>query len=63
VHVAQVVAGGVLAQRVEGEVALRDRLGGDSFEVAEKPGSERVERHHRRTHEDLLDLRPEGVAR
>ena len=51
--VPQVVAGDVLAQRVEGQVALGDCVGRDALEVAEQPGAERVQRHQRRTDEDL----------
>ena len=36
VDVAQVVAGDVLAQRVEGQVALADRVGRDALEVAQQ---------------------------
>ena len=57
VHVAQVVAGDVLAQRVEGQVALGHGVGGHALEVAEQPGAERVERHHRRAHQHLARRR------
>ena len=53
VDVPQVVAGDVLAQGVEGQVALGDRVGRDALEVAEQAGAERVHRHHRRADQDL----------
>ena len=58
VHVAQVVAGGVLAQGVEGEVALRHGIGRDALEVAQQPGPQRLERHQRRPDQDLVHLAP-----
>ena len=59
--VAQVVTRGVLAQRVEGEVALRQGVGRHTLEVAEQPGAEGLERHHRRAHHDLGDAGPLDV--
>ena len=57
-HVAQVVAGDVLAQRVEGQVALGERVGRDALEVAQQPGAHLLERHQRRSDQDLLQRRP-----
>ncbi len=63
VDVAQVVTGDVFTQGVEGEVALRDRVGRDTLEVAEQTRAERVQRHHRRAHQHLAHGRPHHVAR
>ena len=63
VDVAQVVAGDVLAQGVEGQVALADGVGGDALEVAQQAGAERLHRHQVRTDQHLAHRRPHHVAR
>ena len=63
VHVPQVVTGHVLAQRVEGQVALGHRVGRDALEVAQQARAQRVHRHHRRPDQDLDHVGPLDVAR
>ena len=53
VHVAQVVAGDVLAQRVEGEVAHGQLLAGGAVEVVGEPASEERQVGHPRRDEQL----------
>ena len=62
VDVAAVVARLVLAQRVEGEVAHRDVLGGAALEVAQQAGAERLERDGARVDEELGALGPRQRA-
>ena len=63
VDVAAVVTRLVLAQRVEGEVAHRDVLGGAALEVAQQPGAERLEGDGARVDEELGALGPrQGAA-
>ena len=62
VDVAQVVTGDVLAEGVEGQVALADRVGGDSLEVSQEAGAERLHRDEVRAHQHLAHRRPHHVA-
>jgi hypothetical protein len=63
VDVSAVVAGLVLAQRVEGEVAHRHVLGGAALEVAQQTGAERLERDGAGVDEELGALGPrQGAA-
>ena len=58
VHVAQVVAGDVLAQRVEGQVAHRDAVARHALEVAHLPGPERGQQRHPRPDVELDRVAP-----
>ena len=61
--VAAVVAGLVLAQRVEGEVAHRQVLGGLALEVAQQAGAEALEGDGARVDEQLGDARSSAAVR
>ena len=63
VHVPQVVAGHVLAQRVEGEVAHRQLVAGDPLEVAQLADGQPGEVDGRGAHQELDRLGPADASR
>ena len=62
VHVATVVAGHVLAQRVERQVRVRDLAGLATLEVVQEPGGRAADRDRARVHVEVLGLGPQHRA-
>ena len=62
VDVASVVAGHVLAQGVEGDVARGEVTRGKALEVTDEAGAERADRHRAGVHPQLCRLGPDDLA-